>query len=214
MRKPGFLFVITALLFAFAANGAMAEIKEGKDYAVLTQPQPIDTKGKVEVIEFFWYGCPHCYDFEPVLGKWLKTLPKDVVFHRVPADFGRWTPGVRLYYALDAIGEEERLHKDLFDAVYRDRMNFNLESEVTDWLVKKGVDRKKFSDAYNSFAVQSKISRAQQMTRTYGLNGVPTVIVGGKYMTSNTMTNGAFEPVVVIMDELIAKARAEQGGKK
>ena len=89
MRKPGFLFVITALLFAFAANGAMAEIKEGKDYAVLTQPQPIDTKGKVEVIEFFWYGCPHCYDFEPVLGKWLKTLPKDVVFHHVPADFGR-----------------------------------------------------------------------------------------------------------------------------
>ena len=80
--------------------------------------------------------------------------------------------------------------------------------------MKKGVDRKKFSDAYNSFAVQSKISRAQQMTRTYGLNGVPTVIVGGKYMTSNTMTNGAFEPVVVIMDELIAKARAEQGGKK
>ena len=214
MRKPGILFVVIALLLSVTAGGAVAEIKEGKDYAVLSQPQPTDTKGKVEVTEFFWYGCPHCYEFEPTLTKWLKTLPKDVVFRRIPADFGRWTGGAKLYYALDSIGEEERLHKDLFDAIHIDRMNFNLEAEVTDWLVKKGVDRKKFTDAYNSFAVQSKVNRAQQLTRAYELNGVPMVIVGGKYMTSNSMTGGAFEPLPLIMDALIAKVRAEQGRKK
>lgn len=213
MRKPGILFVIISLLLAVFAGSAVAEIKEGKDYAVIPQPQPTDAKGKVEVTEFFWYGCPHCHEFEPTLTKWLKTLPKDVVFRRIPADFGRWTAGAKLYYALDTIGEEERLHKDLFDAIHLERLNFNLESEVTDWLVKKGVDRKKFSDAYNSFAVQSKVSRAQQLTRAYGLNGVPMVIIGGKYMTSNSMT-GSFEALPPVMDELIAKVRTEQSKKK
>jgi thiol:disulfide interchange protein DsbA len=213
MRKPGILFVIITLLLAVFSGGALAEIKEGKDYAVIAQPQPTDAKGKVEVTEFFWYGCPHCYEFEPTLIKWLKTLPKDVVFRRIPADFGRWTEGAKLYYALDSIGEEERLHKDLFDAIHIERLNFNSEPEVTDWLVKKGVDRKKFSDAYNSFAVQSKVSRAQQLTRAYGLNGVPTVIFGGKYSTSNSMT-GSFAALPAVMDELIAKVRTEQSKKK
>lgn len=213
MRKYG-TPLIAALLLALAASSATAEIKEGRDYAILGQPQPTEAKGKVEVIEFFWYGCPHCHDLETPLSKWLKTLPKDVAFHRVPADFGRWTDGVRLYYALDAIGEEERLHKDLFDAIHHDRLNFSLASEVTDWLVKKGVDRKKFSDAYNSFTVQSRISRAQQLTQMYKIDGVPIVIVGGKYLTSSVMAKGAFEPMLATVDELIAKVRAEQGNKK
>jgi len=213
MRKPGILFVIIALLLAVFAGGAVAEIKEGKDYAVLPQPQPTDAKGKVEVTEFFWYGCPHCYEFEPTLTKWLKTLPKDVAFRRIPADFGRWTAGAKLYYALDTIGEEERLHKDLFDAIHLERLNYNLESEVTDWLVKKGVDRKKFSDALNSFSVQSKVSRAQQMSAAYALTGVPTIVIGGKYSTNNGMA-GSYEALPAIMDELIAKVRTEQGKKK
>jgi len=213
MLKTGKLFVILGMALAFVAGSALAEIKEGKEYALLPQVQPTDSKGKIEVTEFFWYGCPHCHDFEPVLTKWVKTLPKDVVFRRVPADFGRWTPGVKLFYALESIGEEDRLHNELFDAIHNDRLNFNSEPEITDWLAKKGVDRKKFADAYNSFTVQSKVSRVRQLSSAYALTGVPTVIIGGKYTTSNVMA-GSFEALPAIMDELIAKVRAEQGKKK
>jgi len=212
MLKPARIFAALCLSLAFVAGSAVAEIKEGKDYALLPQVQPTDAKGKVEVTEFFWYGCPHCHDFEPVLNVWLKTLPKDVVFRRVPADFGRWTGGAKLFYALEAIGEEDRVHKDLFDAVHADRLNFNSEQVVADWLAKKGVDRKKFLDAYSSFTVQSKVSRAQQLTRAHALSGVPTIVIGGKYFTSNSMS-GSFEALPGIMDQLIVKVRAEQGRK-
>lgn len=207
------LFAILGLAITLAAGSALAEIKEGKEYALLPQVQPTDSKGKIEVTEFFWFGCPHCREFEPTLSKWLKTLPKDVVFRRVPADFGRWTPGVKLYYALESIGEEERVHNDLFEAIHVNRLNFNSEPEVTDWLVKKGVDRKKFTDAYSSFSVQSKVSRAQQLTAAHALTGVPSVVIGGKYVTDNGKA-GSYEALPAIMDELIARVRTEQAKKK
>ncbi|MBP9712128.1 MAG: thiol:disulfide interchange protein DsbA/DsbL [Sterolibacterium sp.] len=206
------ILVTTGLLLGLATSPLQAaELKEGKDYTVLAQPQPTDVRGKVEVTEFFWYGCPHCYEFEPTLNSWVKTLPKDVAFRRVPADFGRWTGGAKLYYALEALGEEGRLHKELFDAIHgNERLNFNNEAAVADWLVKKGIDRKKFSDAYSSFSVQSSVNRAQQLTRNHALTGVPTVIIGGKYATNNTLT-GSFEVLPGILNQLVAKVRAEQG---
>ena len=210
MRKLARLIALSTLSLAVFAGTAVAEIAKDKEYTVLAEPQPTDAKGKVEVTEFFWYGCSHCYEFEPALSAWLKTLPKDVAFRRVPADFGRWTGGVKLFYALDLIGEEERVHKDLFDAIHRDRLNFNSESEVGEWLAKKGVDRKKFSEAYNSFGVQSKAMRAMQLTRAHGLQGVPTVVVGGKYVTKAAKP----ELMTGIIDELIAKVRTEQGHRK
>lgn len=213
-RLPRMLMTAGLVCGLTLATGVLqaAELKEGKDYTVLSQTQPTDAKGKIEVTEFFWYGCPHCYEFEPTLNTWIKTLPKDVAFRRVPADFGRWTGGAKLFYALEALGEETRLHKELFDAIHgNERLNFNNESAVADWLAKKGVDRKKFTEAYNSFSVQSSVSRAQQLTRNHGLNGVPNVIIGGKYMTNNVLT-GSFEALPAIMNQLIAKVRAEQGG--
>lgn len=207
------MLVTTGLIFGLTAGTLhAADLKEGKDYTVLPQTQPTDAKGKIEVTEFFWYGCPHCYEFEPTLSAWIKTMPKDVAFRRVPADFGRWTGGVKLFYALEALGEETRLHKELFDAIHgSERLNFNNETAVADWLTKKGIDRKKFSEAYNSFSVQSNVSRAQQLTRSHGLTGVPNVIVGGKYMTNNVLT-GSFDTLPAIMNQLIAKVRVEQGG--
>jgi thiol:disulfide interchange protein DsbA len=206
------IFLTLGLTLGLAAGPLhAADFKEGKDYVLLTQTQPTDAKGKVEVTEFFWYGCPHCHEFEPTLNTWLKTLPKDVAFRRVPADFGRWTGGAKLFYALEALGEAERLHKELFDAIHgNERLNFNNETAVADWLAKKGIDRKKFTDAYNSFSVQSSVSRAQQLTRSHALSGVPTVIIGGKYATNNTMT-GSFDVLPGVMNQLIAKVRAEQG---
>lgn len=213
MRRSGKLLLTLGLAISLMASIAhAAEPREGKDYASLPQIQATDSKDKIEVTEFFWYGCPHCYELEPTLAKWLKTLPKDVVFRRVPADFGRWTGGVKLYYALEATGDLERVHKELFDAIHLNRLNFNLESEVADWLAKKGVDRKKFTDAYNSFGVQSKVSRAQQLTQAHKLNGVPALVVGGKYITTNAMV-GSYEGLPPVLDSLIVKVRNEQKKK-
>jgi protein dithiol oxidoreductase (disulfide-forming) len=208
---PRNLFLFVALLLALASGGAAAELKEGRDYAAISPPQPTLARGKVEVIEFFWYGCPHCYDFEPVLNKWLKTKPQDVVFRRIPALFpsGRWAPAVKLFYALEAIGEEDRVHGALFDAIHVERMDYTSEAKVTDWLAQKGVDRRKFAEAYNSQAVQDKLKRAQEMTQAYGITGVPTVVIAGKYQTSNTLA-GSHEVLPEIMDQLIVKVRAEQ----
>lgn len=211
MLKPAHILATACLaLTLLTGNALAAEIREGKEYALLPQAQPTDAKGKIEVTEFFWYGCPHCHEFEPVLNAWLKTLPADVAFRRVPADFGRWTGGAKLFYALEAIGELERIHKDLFDAIHGERLNFNNQAKVTDWLAKKGVDPKKFGEAYNSFAVASKVNRAQQLTGAHALGGVPAIVIGGKYVTNNVMAGG-YEPLPGIMNHLIAKARAAQG---
>ncbi|MFA7267828.1 MAG: thiol:disulfide interchange protein DsbA/DsbL [Sterolibacterium sp.] len=211
MLKRGRLFVLAGMLLAWAAGGALAELKNGRDFASIA-PQPTETAARVEVTEFFWYGCPHCYELEPVINDWVKTLPKDVAFHRIPAIFldARWAPGARLYYALDALGEESRLRSELFEAIHVGRMNYTNESEVAEWLAKKGVDRGKFAAAYNSVAVQSKINRAQELTQAHAVKSVPAVVVGGKYLTSNTMA-GSNEALPAIINELIGKVRAEQG---
>lgn len=207
MKKLGSLLVIAIMFLAPAI--AFAGLTEGLDYTTLSPPQPTAAGGRIEVAEFFWYGCPHCYDFEPTLNKWRKTLPKDVVFRRIPALFpsGRWTPAVRLFYALEAIGAEDRVHGALFDAIHVANMDYTDPATVTDWLVKQGVDRKKFTAAYNSAEVQAQIRRAQELTKAYGITGVPTMVVGGRYLTSNTLA-GSFEALPAILDQLIAKLRA------
>lgn len=213
MLNPRRLFTAIGLVLALAATNARAELIEGRDYETLAQPQPTAPKDKIEVTEFFWYGCPHCYDFEPALTKWLKTLPEDVAFRRVHADFGRWTAGAKLFYALEALGEETRVHGALFDAIHIKRMGYKSESDVAAWLAANGVDKEKFIAAYNSAAVQTKVLQARQLTLTYGLNGVPTMVVGGKYRTSAGMVSG-YDALSAIMDDLIVKVRAEQASAR
>ena len=202
-----------ALLLAFLAGGAAAELREGRDYVLIPQQQT-EARDKIEVTEFFWYGCPHCYDFEPVLGKWLDKLPKEAVFRRIPAIFpgGRWAPAAKLYYALEAIGEVDRLQRQVFDAIHLERMNYTHEADVTDWLEKQGVDRNKFAQAYNSPTVKAKVERSLQLTEAYHVSSVPTLVVAGRYQTSNTLL-GSHEAVPGVLEQLIAKAAAEQGKK-
>jgi thiol:disulfide interchange protein DsbA len=207
------LVSIVATLLSLLGS-ARAELKEGEEYKLIA-PQPTEAVGKIEVTEFFWYGCPHCHELEPVLNQWLKTLPKDVAFRRVPAIFldARWAPAARLYYTLDALGEENRLRSALFDAIHVGRLNHTSEAEVGEWLAKQGVERSKFAAAYNSAAVQAKINRAQELTQAHAIRGVPAVVVGGKYFTSNNMADSN-EALPAIIDELIRKVRVEQGQKK
>lgn len=205
--------VLMALMVFFAAGLAQAQPTAGVEYRELSTPQPTDTPGKIEVVEFFWYGCPHCYSFEPVLEPWVKKLPKDVHFRRIPAMFNEeYAQAARAFYALDAIGQEERLHKALFDAVHTgSRLRVGDEAALTEWLGKHGVDTKKFAAAYRSFSVEGHLKRAAQLTQAYKIDGVPSMAVNGKYVV-NTDNIRSFEQLLGVTDYLIEKVR-KTGGK-
>lgn len=203
-------------LLAFGAAAALSlpafAQTAGKDYNPVNPPQPTDDPAKVEVIEFFSYGCPHCSDFNSLLGAWAAKLPADVVFRKVPVSFGRaaWGNIGKLYYALETTGDLARLDSAIFKAVHEERVNLFDERTMSEWVVKRGVDPKKFADAYGSFGVMSKMKRADQLTQAYRIPGVPAVVVDGKYLV-----NGKdFNEQLAIADKLIAKARAEKSGKK
>jgi protein dithiol oxidoreductase (disulfide-forming) len=204
--------LITGLVVFFAAGLAQAQPTAGVEYRELSSAQPSDAPGKIEVIEFFWFGCPHCYNFEPVLEPWVKKLPNDTVFRRIPAMFNdEYAQGARAYYALEAIGEEQRLHKALFDAVNTgSRLRLANEAALTEWLGKQGVDTKKFAAAYRSFSVEGKLKRAAQLTQAYKIEGVPAMAVNGKYVviTDNVKS---FEQMLAVSDYLIEQSRKQSG---
>mgnify|MGYP001045090329 FL=1 len=208
------LAFVAAAVFSLTALAAGPEAFEGHDYARLKNAQPVATGKKIEVLEFFWYRCPHCFQLEPGLDKWLKTLPKDAQLRRVPAVFrDDWMPGAKLYYTLEQMGLLSRLHTKVFDAYHLENLNLNDPAVLGGWIAKQGVDRKKFEGIYNSFSIQSKATQGARLATAYGITGVPTLIIDGKYMTSESMTNS--EPrLFEVLDQLIVKARAERGGKK
>lgn len=206
MSPSKFLLSLFFTLFAFTA--VAADLVEGRQYNRLQLPQPTETAGKVEVIEFFWYGCNHCADFEPVLSTWMKKAPADVVVRKVPAIFrDTWAPGARLYYTLEAMGLLDKLHIAAFNAIHKERINVHGDEKVmVDWVVKQGVDRQKFLDMYKSFSIAGKVRRATEMTQEYGFGGVPAVVVGGKYSPVNA---GSYADLLHVTDALIVKNRAE-----
>jgi protein dithiol oxidoreductase (disulfide-forming) len=201
--------ILLATLLAVAALSAGAvEVTEGRQYERLQVPQPTENAGKVEVIEFFWYGCSHCADFDPLLNSWIKKLPADVSFRRVPAVFrDTWAPGARLYYTLEAMGLLDKLHGAVFNAIHKSRINLHSDEKATlDWIVRQGVDRQKFSDMYHSFSIAGKVKRATEMTQEYGFSGVPVLVIGGKYMPVGA---GSYGEMLQVADALIVKNRAE-----
>lgn len=210
--NPGRLFA-ALLLIGISITGisvARAEIVEGRDYTVLPHPRPTESGKNIEVLEFFWYGCPHCYDLHPHIKAWLKTIPKDVSFRYVPAIFRpNWIPGVKIFYALEALGEKDRLHDKVYDAIHLDKIDLTKDEVLFDWIAKQGVDRQKFIDAYNSFSVQNQVSRSTQMSKDYNLSGVPALVVDGRYLTSGRM-GGTPQDTVKVLDELIEKVRKEK----
>ena len=205
-----FLVGLSIVLLAGAAQAQQPAV--GVEYRELASAQPTDAADKIEVLEFFWFGCPHCYNFEPVLDPWVKKLPKDVQFRRVPAMFNEeYALGARAYYALEAIGEEQRLHKALFEAVHTgSRLRVANEAALTEWLAKQGVDTKKFAAAYRSFSVEGKLKRAAQLTQAYKIEGVPAVAVNGKYVVI-TDNIKSFEQMVGVADFLVDQSRKKGG---
>lgn len=207
------LLTVTLLLGVISFIGfssARAELVEGRDYTVLPHPQTTESGKNIEVLEFFWYGCPHCYDLHPHIKTWLKKIPKDVSFRYVPAIFRpSWIPGLKTFYALEALGERDKLHDKVYEAIHTDKVDLTKDEVLFDWIAKQGIDRQKFIDAYNSFSVQNQVARSTQISKDYNLSGVPTVVVDGRYLTSGRM-GGTPQDTVKILDELIEKVRKER----
>jgi thiol:disulfide interchange protein DsbA len=177
-------------------------------YETLKSVQPTQHTDKVEVIEFFWYGCPHCYSFEPELAKWLKTLPKNVEFIRQPAVFNEtWGKHAKAYFVAEALGVVDKVHADLFDAIQNKKEKLETEEQLADFFVAHGVDAAKFHETFNSFAIDSKMRQAPAIAGRYGITGVPTVIINGKYVTSGPLA-GSHEKMIDVMNSLIKQESA------
>ena len=205
--------MLLSCLLAITGGALAAAPILNKDYRLVSPPQPTETGNKIEVIEFFYYGCSHCYDLEPYLKKWMSSAPKDVAFRRIPAVFrDDWVPLTKTFYTLEALGELNRLHGDVFEAIHRNMPLAN-EQFMFDWAEQHGVDRKKFADAYNSFSVNNRVEFAKKLTKAYGVEGTPSLVVEGKYLTGSGIT-GSHESAMQVLDELIAKARQEGSSKR
>jgi thiol:disulfide interchange protein DsbA len=170
-------------------------------------PQPVATGDKIEVIDFFWYGCPFCNELQPVLQNWIKRKPDDVTVRRIPVILrDAWAPHARIYYTLEALGEVERLHLDVYHGYHAEGLFMSKPEVMTEWAVKHGIDRDKWNAAYASPAVAAKVQQAVELTRLYAIPGTPSLVVDGRYLTSTGMVPTVRE-VLPVVDELIKLAR-------
>ncbi len=182
--------------------------EDGAEYLTLDRRVAVDAPdGKVEVIEFFWYSCPHCNAFEPRLEAWIKKLPGDVAVKRVPVAFrDDFVPQQRLFYTLEAMGKLDEMHGKVFQAVHVQRIPLNREDGILEWTEKQGLDKAKFKELYNSFGVSSKSRRAAQLQDAYKVQGVPAIGIAGRYYTDGTLA-GNMERALQVTDYLVAEAR-------
>lgn len=202
------LFLVLATIGMSVGANSVEKFTDGKEYKTITQ-QPAQTGDKVEVLEFFWYGCPHCFSFEPFISRWKGSMPANVEFKRVPAVFRpEWKVQARTYYALDQLGVVEKLHSKIFEEIHKNRKPLNTLEAMTEFLVSQGVDKQAFTDAYNSFAVDGNIRKAIKMQTDFNITGVPTVVINGKYQTTGSMT-GNYDTLLQVMDFLVAKESAK-----
>jgi len=221
MRLLRHLLAIASFgLVAVTASAAPADPKNGVDYLTLSQAQQTDSGKKVEVTEFFGYFCPHCNAFDPLLADWVKKQGDHIVFKRVHIAFNEaMVPQQRLFYAIDAMGKTEELHKKIFNAIHLERKSLSTDAEIIDFVAKQGVDKQKFTEIFTSFGVQTKALRAAQMQSAYKIDGVPTIAIDGRYITSPSIANSGMPrgqneaamqiAALQVMDFLVAKASKE-----
>ena len=199
---------------ALAATGlalpahAQKKPEDGSDYLTLDKRVPVEAPaGKVEVIEFFWYACPHCNAFEPKLEAWIRKNPADVMVKRVPVAFrDNFVPQQRLFYALEAMGKLDEVHRKVFNAIHVDKLALDKEDSITAWVEKQGVDKAKFAELYNSFSVSTKARRATQLQDAFKVQGVPAMGVAGRWYTDGTLA-GTMDRALQVTDYLLAEAR-------
>lgn len=202
IKKLTFFLFLTFSAFSHA---------ESSGYETLSPAQPTQNQDKIEIIEFFWYGCPHCYTLEPLLEKWLKTKPDNVEFIRQPAIFSDvWGKHAKAYFVAEALGVTDKVHADFFDAIQNKKQKLANEDQLAKFFVAHGVDEKDFRNTFNSFLIDAKVRQAKAMGPRYGLSGVPAIIINGKYKTNGPIAK-SHENMIEVMNKLIkqeGKAKA------
>ena len=196
-------------LWSSAAQADTAKPEAGTDYLPLDPRAPVEAPaGKIEVVEFFWYNCPHCNAFEPLLAGWLKTLPKDVAFRRAPVAFrDDFVPQQRLYFALESMGLVGKLHAKVFAAIQVEKIDLSKAASIADWVAKQGVDMAKFNQQYSSFSVATKATKAAQLQNAYKVEGVPALGVAGRFYVDGTLTK-SMDRALKVVESLVAGVRS------
>jgi len=199
---------VTAAASSSAVDSG-AGYDEGIDYEAVVPPVSGATDGKVKVVELFWYGCPHCFQFDPTLQAWLKSKPANVEFERIPAIFNNptWELHARAYYTADVMGVLEKVHEPLFDALHVKKERLNSKEALHDFFVAQGIDGKEFDATFDSFAVSGLVRNAALLTKQYGIDGVPAMAVQGKYRVGGKLA-GSYENMMRIVDHLVVKESA------
>lgn len=201
------LIVSTANVAFAQAGKTIAVLGLDKNYREIPQ-QPVAAPGRVEVIDFFFYACPFCNELRPMLEKWRASLPADVVFRRTPAvRRDEWVPLARTYYTLEALGEAERLHEQVYKSYHDDELHMSKPEVMADWARRFGIDRQTWWDTYHSEAISRKVEEARRMTSDYDIQGTPSLVIAGRYLTSSGMTDDV-KLVVPVAELLIEKVRA------
>jgi thiol:disulfide interchange protein DsbA len=204
LRALGIIFCLAGAQIAPAAD----EFVEGQHYERIKPEVSTDSGEQIEVVEVFWYGCPHCFSFEPYITKWTESKPADTAFRRVPGVFAQnWVPHARAYYTAEILGVLDKIHHALFTAIHDEKRKINTEDRLTEFFATHGVPEGEFLEVYGSFAVDAKVRQALADTRAYGITGVPSVIVNGKYRTSARQA-GNYEALLKVIDSLVDKERA------
>lgn len=214
------LAALTFGLLAASASATPALPKDGVEYRVLSKPQSVEPGKKVEVTEFFWYSCPHCFALEPALEEWVKKQGDKITFKRVPVLFREnFIPQQKLYYALEAMGKSEEMQMKIFNAIHVQRQGLDTDAAILDFVVKQGIDKQKFIDLYDAFGTQAKVRRAKSLQESYKIDSVPTLAIDGKFITSPALAGTALgqqpegalgKAAVQVADVLVAKAQAER----
>jgi protein dithiol oxidoreductase (disulfide-forming) len=212
MARPFLVTALAALVAVVHGTWAVAQqtaLKPNWDYELI-QPQPVKTGDRIEVVEFFWYGCPHCNNLQASLEGWLKRKPADVELRRIPAIFREsWVPHARLFYTLDALGEVGRLHQAVYRAIHLEREALTTASGTAEWAARNAIDANRWLAAYNSPEVERKVEESRAQTRAYSIQGTPSLVVDGRYVTSSSMAE-SMPAVITTLDGLITMARAER----
>jgi thiol:disulfide interchange protein DsbA len=199
--------------YALLAHGQnVPHARANVDYRLI-EPQPVQTGNRIEVIDFFWYGCPHCYAFQPALEEWIRRMPPDVALRRIPAILrDNWAPHARIYYTLESLGELGRLHQEVYHGYHVQELHMSKPDVMVQWAVRHGIDRQKWIDAYNSAEVTQKVEAAKTLTMDYNVQGTPSLVVDGRYLTSPAMARSE-QRMIPILDDLVRTAREQRASK-
>jgi thiol:disulfide interchange protein DsbA len=199
-----------ASAFALVAGAASAQIQLGREFQRIEPQRPVAADGRIEVIEFFYYGCPVCYETQPFLSRWLGTAPEYVAIRRVPAlSTEAWEPFAKLFYTLETLGQVGRLHWAVYDHFHFENVRLDDEKIMADWVARNGIERQKFVEVYGSSGVAAKVAQARALLKAYDVRAVPTFIVDGKFLTTARLAGGT-EHVVQAVDHLVKLAREER----